>query len=63
MLKQIEDYVSRLSPSLQAVFRLRLYGEQSFSEIAATLEQSEATIKSQYYRLLGRIRKEFDPYE
>ena len=63
LLKQIEDYVSGLPPSLQTVFRLRLYGEQSFSEIAATLGQSEAAIKSQYYRLLGRIREEFDPYE
>ena len=63
LLKQIEDYVSGLPPSLQAVFRLRLYGEQSFSEIAATLGQSETAIKSQYYRLLGRIREEFDTYD
>ena len=62
MLKQIEDYVSGLPPSLQAVFRLRLYGEQSFSEIAATWAVRDA-IKSQYYRLLGRIREEFDTYE
>ena len=61
LLERIEGYVSGLSPSLQAVFRLRLYGEQSFGEIAAALGQSEPAVKSQYYRLLGRIREEFDP--
>ena len=63
LLGRIETYVSGLSPSLQAVFRLRLYGERSFSEIADALGQSEAAVKSQYYRLLGRIREEFSPYE
>lgn len=62
LLERIEGYVSGLSPSLQTVFRLRLYGEQSFGEIAAALGQSEAAVKSQYYRLLGQIREEFDPH-
>lgn len=62
LLEQIESYVSRLDPAYQSVFRLHLYGEQNFREIAATLGQSEAAVKSQYYRLLGRIREEFDPY-
>ena len=48
LLERIEGYVSGLAPSLQAVFRLRLYGEQSFGEIAAALGQSEAAVKSQY---------------
>ena len=61
LLERIEDYVSGLPSTIQAVFRLRLYGERSFGEIAAALGQSEAAVKSQYYRLLGRIREEFDP--
>lgn len=61
LLERIETYVSSLDPAVQSVFRLRLYGEQRFGEIAAALGQSEAAVKSQYYRLLGRIRKEFDP--
>ena len=61
LLRQVEEYVSGQPPLLQAVFRLRLYGEQNFGEIAAALGQSEAAVKSQYYRLLGRIRKEFNP--
>lgn len=62
-LAQIEEYVSGLDPLFQAVFRLRLYGERSFPEIAAALGEPEATVKTRYYRLLEKLRKEFDPYE
>ena len=62
LLEQIEAYVSGLEPQTQAVFRLRLYGEQSFPEIAAALDEPEAAVKSRYYRLLGRLREEFDPH-
>ena len=62
LLEQIERYVSGLDPELQAVFRLRLYGERTFLEIAAALGQTESAVKSQYHRLLQQIRKEFDPY-
>ena len=61
LLERIESDVSGLDPGIQAVFRLRLYGEKSFPEIAAILDQPESAVKSQYYRLLGRLRKEFDP--
>ena len=63
LLAKIEAYVSGLDPQTQSVFRLRLYGQQPFGEIAATLGEPEATLKSRYYRLLGRLRKEFGPYE
>ena len=59
LLAQVEAYVARQDPQLQAVFRLRLYGEKSFPEIAAILGLGESAVKSQYYRLLGRLRKEF----
>ena len=62
LLEQIEAYVSGLEPQTQAVFRLRLYGEQSFPEIAAALGEPEAAVKSRSYRLLGRLREEFDPH-
>lgn len=59
LLEQIEAYISALDPGLQRIFRLRLYGEWTFPEIAAALGQPEAAVKSQYYRLLGRLREEF----
>lgn len=62
-LEQIEARVSALDPQIQAVFRLHLYGEKTFSEIAEVLGQTESAVKSQYYRLVERLRKEFGPYE
>ena len=59
LLEAIESYVSGLDPREQAVFRLRIYGEKTFPEIAAALEEPEAAVKSRYYRLLGRLRKGF----
>ena len=62
LLAQIEAYVSGLDPLTQGVFRLRLYGERPFKEIADALGQPEAALKSRYYRLLAQLRKEFDPH-
>lgn len=59
LLEQVEAYVARQDPQLQAVFRLHLYGDKPFPEIAAILGLSESAVKSRYYRLLERLRKEF----
>ena len=59
LLEAIEAYVSVLDLGEQAVFRLRIYGEKTFPEIAAVLGEPEAAVKSRYYRLMGRLRKEF----
>lgn len=59
LLNRLEDYVSGLDPETQAVYRLRVYGERTFPEIAAALGQPEAAVKTRYYRLMARLRKEF----
>ena len=59
LLDRLEEYVSRLDPDTQAVYRLRHYGERTFPEIAAALGQPEAAVKTRYYRLMARLRKEF----
>ena len=59
LLETIEGYVSGLDPGEQAVFRLRIYGEKTFPEIAVAMGEPEAAVKSRYYRLIGRLRKEF----
>ncbi|ADY55663.1 RNA polymerase, sigma-24 subunit, ECF subfamily [Syntrophobotulus glycolicus DSM 8271] len=60
LLQQIEEYVRALDPTLQEVFRLRLYGDYSFPEIASATAEPEAKIKARYYRLLHHLRKEFN---
>lgn len=59
MLKAIEEYVAKMDFRVQQVFRLRLYQNCTFPEIARVLELPESTIKSQYHRLIQKLRKEF----
>ena len=58
LLRAIEEFVRSMEPFVQEIFRLRVYGEYAFPEIAAVLSQPEAKIKAQYYRLAAKIRKE-----
>lgn len=62
LLKDIEGYVSCFEPAVQEIYRLHLYGGQSFPKISKAVGQPEAKIKAQYYRLLQKIRKEFQGY-
>lgn len=63
LLNKIEAYIREFEPDIQEIFRLHLYGEQSFPEIAQATGQPEAKIKAQYYRLLQKVRKEFSKYD
>ncbi|MDX8046768.1 sigma-70 family RNA polymerase sigma factor [Gracilibacillus sp. S3-1-1] len=63
LLEAINQYVASFRPEIQEIFRLRVYGELSFPEIASLLEQKEERIKAQYYRLIKKIREEFRDHE
>lgn len=63
LLKEIEDYVSGTDDQTQMIFRLHIYDERPFREIALSMNLSEATVKTKYYRLQNKIRKEFGEYE
>lgn len=63
LLRRIEEAVRGEPPDVQQVYRLKLYAGATFAQIAVALNQPEAKIKSQYYRLMQRLRKEFDRYE
>lgn len=58
LLEKIELLVRGMDPQVQEIFRMRIYGEYSFPEIASVTAQPEAKIKAQYYRLAAKIRKE-----
>lgn len=60
LLSQIEYYVSAFRTDIQQIFRLHIYGEQTFQEIAVLIGIPEASVKSKYYRLVKQIRKEFN---
>ena len=59
LLRRIEGYVSGFDEETQTVFRLHIYDERSFREIAESLNMPEASVKTRYYRLQKRIREEF----
>lgn len=63
LLGMINQYVSRFRPEIQEIFRLRVYGELSFPEIASLLAQKEERIKASYYRLIKKIREEFREHD
>lgn len=63
LLEAIHQYVTSFRPEIQEIFRLRVYGELSFPEIASLLAQKEERIKAQYYRLMKKIREEFREHE
>lgn len=64
LLMKIEKYISHFLPLVQQIYRLHIYGDFTFTQIAADLNISESTVKSHYYRLQKKIRKEFqDEYK
>lgn len=63
LLVLAEDIVRRADGLDQEIFRLHIYGGESFPSIAAATGQGEAKVKSRYYRLLAIIRKELTDHE
>ncbi len=59
LLSRLQDYINSLEMELQQIFRLKFFGEYTFTQIAALLSLSESTVKSKYYRLLKTLREEF----
>jgi RNA polymerase sigma-70 factor (ECF subfamily) len=61
--EEIYAYLRDLPPDTQTIFRLHVFGEYTFSEIAAALVLPEGSVKSKYYRLINLLKKEFAGYE
>ncbi len=60
LISKIEEYVSSFDAGNQEIFRLRVFGEYTFSEIAQCISMPEASVKTSYYRMIKKIRKEFE---
>lgn len=60
LIARIEKHVSSFDALTQEIFRLRVYGEYPFAEIALITDLPEASVKTRYYRLVKNIRKEFE---
>ncbi|MDF1509070.1 RNA polymerase sigma factor [Robertmurraya sp. DFI.2.37] len=56
----ILEIVHQLETSLQQIFRLKLFADCTFQEIAAILNIPESTVKTKYYRCLKFVRKKVE---
>lgn len=56
---EVIDIVNKLDAAAQQIFRLKFFAEYTFSEIASTLEMPESTVKTKYYSMLRKIRKDY----
>jgi len=58
-LEQIIDCVNQLDVARQKIFRLKIFGEYSFIEIAEMMMMPESTVKTKYYATQRMIRAQF----
>lgn len=59
LLSEINGFITKFKPEVQEVFRLKIYAQLSFREIAIVLDESEEKVKAQYYRLTKKIKEVF----
>jgi RNA polymerase sigma-70 factor (ECF subfamily) len=59
LAKSIQAHVGTFDTDTQRIFRLKIFGEYAFREIADMTGTPEATVKTKYYRMLKNLREEF----
>lgn len=59
-VEKIQTIVNKLSSEHQEIFRLKIFLEATFLEISKILELSESTVKTKYYSIIKKIKKEFN---
>lgn len=58
-VEQINHLMNRLDFITQQIFRLKFYAEHTFLEISTILQIPGSTVKTKYYSMLKKIRKDF----
>jgi len=58
--ERVCNYVNNFPPDTQQIFRLHIFGNYTFAEIAVTMRIAEGSVKSKYYRLINKLRSEFN---
>lgn len=56
-MNDVRSYLSQLSSSEREILLMRVWGEASYSEIAAALGKSEASCKMMYTRTIKKLRQ------
>ena len=56
-VNEILNILKTFSISYQQIFRLKVFGNMTFSDIGSLLEVSESTVKTRYYSVIRKIKK------
>ena len=56
-INEILDIVKTFNTNYQQIFRLKVFGDMTFSDIGSLLEMSESTVKTMYYSTIRKIKK------
>lgn len=56
---KIQEIVNKLNTEYQEIFRLKIFLDATFAEIASILKIPESTVKTKYYSIIRRIKKAF----
>lgn len=59
----VYDYIRFLDPPQYDIVMLKTMNDYTFSMIAQIIDMKENTVKTQYYRAVDVLRKEFRDYE
>lgn len=54
--KEIMDIVATMESNIQEIFRLKVFAQMSFKEIASISDISESTVKTRYYSTIRKIK-------
>ena len=57
-VRQIMEIISQFDAERIQIFRKKIFEEQTFSQIAQDLSLPESTIKTRYYSMIRKIKKE-----
>ena len=57
-VRQIMEIISQFDAERIRIFRKKIFEEQTFSQIAQDLSLPESTIKTRYYSMIRKIKKE-----
>ncbi len=61
--QKITAMVSEFDMVSNEIFRLKLFGEYTFLQISELLHLNESTVKTKYYTMIKKIRKELEADE
>jgi len=58
-LERVIEHVNQLEVIQQKIFRLKIFGDYTFIEIADMMKLPESTVKTKYYAIQKRLRTQF----